>query len=1130
MRYLLLALMCLAVLSNWGWSDDRYGSIVNEDHPVAWWRFDGDEARRFQSTGSDLPLKSVGKVTAGQAGPRPAEYPDFDAKNGSIAIANGKNYLVVADPGDESALDFTNGDALTLEAWVQISGPLSGGYPYIIGKGRTFNPGMGQKNQNYGLRLDGKTLGLSFLFVDAVNAASQSTISDSNGHRWTSDQGVADDGLWHHVAVTYEFGKPKSIRGYIDGQAVAGKWDMGGETEHPPVVDNDELWIGASMGGGSTFAGGLDEIAIYRTALSPERIQAHANIKLENTLFVFDQVDPATVPTDKVRVDVFEKVSAARKWTFRTNPEAELLYEVDRFALRTIPPKYDEHGVIVDRPVPMLLHMVSSVPFEAGEHEFILRSLDASRLYVDGQLVAETGFKDLNGDAHNPYYHLPTFGPDMLSIPAGHEEKRGKLSLTAGRHMVSLYRLLGNKGHGQHLGEMVVGVSGDGSPFQMLSPVKDIPFTDDAWLTFLDEDTLRQRDWAQRVRLAKSVKEQQYWDERHAYAREHCAIPAVELPANSNRNPIDVLIESRLQDQGLEPTAVIDDFAFLRRLSLDTTGRIPTPAMLADYLADPPAERRQRAVDRLLADSAWADHWVGYWQDVLAENPGLTKPELNNTGPFRWFLYEAMLDNMPLDRFASEIALMRGSAHAGGPAGFSIASQNDVPMAAKAHILGNAFLAVEMKCARCHDAPYHDLTQGDLFGLAAMLKRAPEAVPGTSSIPLSPEELAKKAVKISVPAGSSVKPNWPFAEFVSVVAEGAAAPQPLPVELLHNPEDSREQLAAMLTSPLNSRFPRVMVNRIWERFFGRALIEPVEDWESPECLQPDVLDYLAHELVTNNYDLKHLSRLILTSQTYQRAAVPGIERTSEQAGWFRGPVAHKMTGEQLTDSLFLAAGKPFNSEELTMDADGRQNDTIFGHLGVPRRTWQLVSVSNERDRPSMSLAVAQSLIDLASAYGWRQQRQDPLTVRPDPVTPLQPMALAHGTAPSRIVDFSDRSALTAIALEDQPVEEFVEKLFQRLLTRSPLTEERELFVELLTPGYAERIIAGPEVVQPRRIFRSGITWATHFAPESDVEAMTRQRETLKGDLPTHRLQADWRERAEDLAWTLINSPEFVIVP
>src|SRR4026208_178947 len=90
--------------------------------------------------------------------------------------------------------------------------------------------------------------------------------------------------------------------------------------------------------------------------------------------------------------------------------------------------------------------------------------------------------------------------------------------------------------------------------------------------------------------------------------------------------------------------------------------------------------RRARAVGRFLQHPNWADHWVSYWQDVLAENPGILKPMLNNTGPFRWWIHESFTDNKAMDRFVTELVMMDGSVYYGGPAGFGMASENDVPM------------------------------------------------------------------------------------------------------------------------------------------------------------------------------------------------------------------------------------------------------------------------------------------------------------------------------------------------------------------------------------------------------------------------------------------------------------------
>ena len=112
---------------------------------------------------------------------------------------------------------------------------------------------------------------------------------------------------------------------------------------------------------------------------------------------------------------------------------------------------------------------------------------------------------------------------------------------------------------------------------------------------------------------------------------------------------------------------------------------------------------------------------MSYWQDVLAENPGILKPDLNNTGPFRWWLHQSFTDNIPIDRMAAELIQMDGSLVQGGPAGFAQATLNDAPMAAKADIIAQAFLGQKLGCARCHDAPFQPFKQKDLFSLASML-------------------------------------------------------------------------------------------------------------------------------------------------------------------------------------------------------------------------------------------------------------------------------------------------------------------------------------------------------------------------------------------------------------------------
>ncbi len=323
------------------------------------------------------------------------------------------------------------------------------------------------------------------------------------------------------------------------------------------------------------------------------------------------------------------------------------------------------------------------------------------------------------------------------------------------------------------------------------------------WLAYAAAQRERLQEMNRQARSTAGKEEVEYWASRHELARQMAGrTPSPVAPKlddeSAVHNDVDRLINQKLTAASIKPAAVVEDAAFLRRVSLDTVGVIPTSEELTAYLKAPSQDRRRLAIDRLLADPRWADHWTSYWQDVLAENPGLVKPQLNNTGPFRWWIYESFVDNKPIDRFVTELVMMEGSRLGGGPAGFAMATQNDSPMAAKAHIVAKAFLGVEMQCARCHDAPYHPVKQQDTFGLAAMLARSPLKVPSTSTVPFK-EGAREPLVKVTLKPGSSVQPHG---------LSSRSWMTRFPRAFCVRPGDPRERLAAILTSPPTSGLRR----------------------------------------------------------------------------------------------------------------------------------------------------------------------------------------------------------------------------------------------------------------------------------------------------------------------------------
>ncbi|MEO6243901.1 MAG: DUF1553 domain-containing protein, partial [Opitutaceae bacterium] len=527
-----------------------------------------------------------------------------------------------------------------------------------------------------------------------------------------------------------------------------------------------------------------------------------------------------------------------------------------------------------------------------------------------------------------------------------------------------------------------------------------------------------------------------------------------------------------------EPTPLADDLIFLRRVSLDTVGVIPSEAEIAAFRADPSPDRRTHLIDRLLADPRWADHQMAYWLDVLAENPNLINPTLNNTGPFRWWLHEALLDNKPLDLFVTELVRLEGSERFGGPAGFGVATQNDVPPAAKGIILSSAFLGVEMKCARCHDAPTHASKQKELFQLAAMFEAKPLNVPATSSVSLDHLRLGGREplIEVTLTPGTTVAPAWPFGKFCD--EDSATA-------LAEHPESSRDRLAALITAPQNERFAQVMANRIWQRLMGRGLVETIGDWEKSTPTHPELLRWLARELVRSGFDQKAIARLILTSHAYQRAVDP----TLAVAGpLYVAPAARRISAEQLVDSLFAATGKPFALEAVNLDIDSVRTIENALNLGRATRAWMLASTSNERDRPSLTLPRLQAIGEVMEVFGWRGARPDATHgVRDSSANVLQPALLANGTMMTWLTRLSDDHGLTQFALEDQSLERFVERLFLRLFTRPPTSAEKAFYVDALRAGYATRIVAAP-ALEPAAppIRHKYVAWSNHMKSEANT--------------------------------------------
>lgn len=825
-----------------------------------------------------------------------------------------------------------------------------------------------------------------------------------------------------------------------------------------------------------------------------------------------------------VQVEIFEDLAAGKEFDLAAMKSIDR-YTEPAFAFIHTPTKFAPNAIPLDRSTPFILKATYQRAYTAGTYALRLRARGAARLYVDGKLVAQTQAQKPNTTGDDPVPPAVERGNTPLRPAAyPHQDSLAPVQLSEGAHEFVLIAVIGGKGLYPSPGELAVGIrSKDQLVDQLLGP-NDAPLlTDAAWEAYNLASARRHGESDKVRRRTVSQEVSALWNARHKslQAKPAPAVPAAPV-GYPVQNAIDNYINVKLAAANAKHSAALSDLEFLRRVTLDTTGLIPTPTEIASFLKDPPKTRRANAVNRLVDNPSWADHWVSYWQDVLAENPGILKPDLNNTGPFRWWMHQSFSDNIPFDRFVAELVQQEGSAALGGPASFSQATLNDSPPAAKADIVAQAFLGQKLSCARCHDAPFHPFKQKDLFALAAMLEGKDLKLPVTSTVPQG-EGGRKPNVVSALKPGESIAPAWPFAKLLEHADSGA-----LPVAAK---AETRNRLASFIISPNNDRFAQVVVNRVWKRYMGVGIVEPADDWSRGRASHPELLDYLAHEFRASGYDLKQVAKMIFASHAYQRKALgTAADQMSSAKRLFAGPAHRNMSAEQLVDSLHLAAGKSFDCEEMNLNPAGDRSPKQFINLGKPERGWQLTALSNERDRPALALPIAQSIVDVMTNYGWRQSRQSPATERDDAPSPMQTLILANGVLGTRIARLSDDSAFTEIALANNNVDALIEQTFTRILSRKPTATELAMYRNLLTPVFATRVIKGAEARSTKRESDGRVSWSNHLSAEATVIRLEEERKLRFGDKPTERLSKDFRERYEDTLWALINSPEFAMVP
>jgi hypothetical protein len=369
--------------------------------------------------------------------------------------------------------------------------------------------------------------------------------------------------------------------------------------------------------------------------------------------------------------------------------------------------------------------------------------------------------------------------------------------------------------------------------------------------------------------------------------------PVDALPPS--KNFIDDLVFANLKEIGVPPSPVIDDATFLRRVTLDIAGRLPTIAETEAFLASTDPKKRDLAINQLLTTPDYADYFANKWTALL-KNKREDAADITANFAFHAWMRDSLLANLPYDALVRQILGATGTIVSNPPvAWYKRVKEPNLQQEDVAQL----FLGVRMQCAQCHHHPFERWSQRDYHALTAFFTqvgRKPTAIAG--------EDL------IFHKRGTALVENKKTMEKVMPAALGQTPPKILP------DEDPRLLLADWMGESSNPFFAKALVNRYWKHFFKRGLVEPEDDIrDTNPATNPELLDALAKHFIESDFDLKAVIRVITQSQTYQLSAMPNEHNAVDRQN-FSHFYPKRLQAEVLLDSIDMLTGAKTDFADL----------------------------------------------------------------------------------------------------------------------------------------------------------------------------------------------------------------------
>lgn len=498
-------------------------------------------------------------------------------------------------------------------------------------------------------------------------------------------------------------------------------------------------------------------------------------------------------------------------------------------------------------------------------------------------------------------------------------------------------------------------------------------------------------------------------------------VPEEVFTSAPRANFIDELVLAQLRQLRLKPSERCSDEDFVRRAHLDTIGKLPTVAETRAFLADASPDKRTKLIDALLRREEFVDYWSYRWSDIFLVNGGLLRPEAVKAY-YHW-IRGGVAENRPWDEMVREVLTAKGLSTENGATNFYAVHQDPETLAENT---AQAFLSLSINCAKCHDHPLEKWTNDQYYAFANLFARV--RAKGWGGDARNGDGVRTLYVE---PRGDLIQPRTGKPQI----------PAPLDGAPL-DPDDSgdrREALADWLVAPENPHFARSIANRVWAAYFGRGLVDPVDDLRASNPASNEaLLDALSAHLVEKHFDLKALMRTILASETYQRGGEV-LSENRDDSIYLSRHQPRRLMAEVLHDAIADVTAVPGVFNEVALN-DGSAQKTDFYEEGT--RALELYDS-----------AVKSYFL---KTFGRNERAITCECERSNQPSMIQVLHLTNGdTVNQRLA--SEKGVVERLLKERADDARIVEEACLATLSRSPTEHERSGFLKMLgSAGEGER--------------------------------------------------------------------------